>query len=131
MTADVFDRHVAELENLLEEGRTVEFNAMFMDRYLWNLQFGPSGIVPKKRASGTPIDGVIVSAGIPELDEAKALVASPAGGRPAPTSASSRHRRADPPGRGDCQGRGPTTILMQVEGGSAAATTPGSRWTTC
>ena len=42
VTADVFDRHVAELENLLEEGRTVEFNAMFMDRYLWNLQFGPS-----------------------------------------------------------------------------------------
>ena len=48
VTADVFDRHVAELENLLEEGRTVEFNAMFMDRYLWNLQFGSSRIVPKK-----------------------------------------------------------------------------------
>ena len=39
---------------------------MFMDRYLWNLQFGSQRIVPKKRASGTPIDGVVVSAGIPE-----------------------------------------------------------------
>ncbi len=39
----------------LDEGRTVEFNAMFMDRYLWNLQFGTSQrIVPKKRASGRP-----------------------------------------------------------------------------
>ena len=70
VTAEVFDRHVAKLEEELEEGRTVEFNAMFMDRYLWNLQFGSQRIVPKKRASGTPIDGVVVSAGIPELDEA-------------------------------------------------------------
>ena len=71
VTADVFDRNVAKLEEQLEEGRTVEFNAMFMDRYLWNLQFGSQRIVPKKRASGTPIDGVVVSAGIPELDEAR------------------------------------------------------------
>ncbi|TPF97856.1 ACP S-malonyltransferase [Bifidobacterium sp. UTCIF-39] len=76
VTAEVFDRHVAGLEQELEEGRTVEFNAMFMDRYLWNLQFGSQRIVPKKRASGTPIDGVVVSAGIPELDEAVELVHS-------------------------------------------------------
>ncbi len=74
VTASVFDRHVAKLEEELEEGRTVEFNAMFMDRYLWNLQFGSQRIVPKKRASGTPIDGVVVSAGIPELDEAVELI---------------------------------------------------------
>ena len=119
VTADVFDRHVAELENLLEEGRTVEFNAMFMDRYLWNLQFGPSGIVPKKRASGTPIDGVIVSAGIPELDEAKALVASlqadglPYVGFKPGTVAQIRQVVAI------AKAVAPTTILMQVEGGSA------------
>ena len=74
VTAEVFDRHVARLEEELEEGRTVEFNAMFMDRYLWNLQFGGQRIVPKKRQSGTPIDGVVVSAGIPELDEAVELI---------------------------------------------------------
>ena len=51
VTAEVFDRHIAALEDELEEGRTVEFNAMFMDRYLWNLQFGSSRIVPKKRTS--------------------------------------------------------------------------------
>ncbi|KAB8294590.1 fatty-acid synthase [Bifidobacterium avesanii] len=76
VTAEVFDRHVAGLEKELEEGRTVEFNAMFMDRYLWNLQFGSQRIVPKKRASGAPIDGVVVSAGIPEQDEAVELVKS-------------------------------------------------------
>ncbi|WP_213234796.1 hypothetical protein, partial [Bifidobacterium animalis] len=58
----------------LDEGRTVEFNALFMDHYLWNLQFGTSRIVPKKRASGAPIDGVVISAGIPEPDAAVALV---------------------------------------------------------
>ena len=31
----------------------------------------------------------------------------PAGGRPALRRLQARHRRADPPGRGDCQGRGP------------------------
>ncbi|PJM74581.1 type I polyketide synthase [Bifidobacterium simiarum] len=76
VTAEVFNRHVASLEEELEEGRTVEFNAMFMDRYLWNLQFGSTRIVPKKRQSGTPIDGVVVSAGIPELDEAVELIHS-------------------------------------------------------
>lgn len=75
VTEEVFDRHVDALESLLEEGNTVEFNAMFMDRYLWNLQFGSSRIVPKRRASGAPIDGVVISAGIPERDEATALVA--------------------------------------------------------
>lgn len=119
VTADVFDRHVAKLEELLEEGRTVEFNAMFMDRYLWNLQFGGTRIVPKKRASGAPIDGVVVSAGIPELDEAVALI---------------RDLNADgfpyvcfKPGTVDqirqviriAKAVAPTTIIMEVEGGLA------------
>ena len=119
VTAEVFDRHVARLEELLDEGRTVEFNAMFMDRYLWNLQFGGKRIVPKKRASGAPIDGVVVSAGVPELDEAVALIAQ---------------LRKDglpyvsfKPGTVDqirqvvriAKAVAPTVILMQVEGGSA------------
>lgn len=119
VTAEVFDRHVARLEELLDEGRTVEFNAMFMDRYLWNLQFGSTRIVPKKRASGAPIDGVVVSAGVPELDEAVALIAQ---------------LRKDglpyvsfKPGTVDqirqvvriAKAVAPTVILMQVEGGAA------------
>ena len=119
VTAEVFDRHVARLEELLDEGRTVEFNAMFMDRYLWNLQFGGQRIVPKKRQSGAPIDGVVVSAGIPEVDEAVALIES---------------LRKDglpyvsfKPGTVDqirqvvriAKAVAPTTILVQVEGGSA------------
>ena len=119
VTAEVFDRHIAALEDELEEGRTVEFNAMFMDRYLWNLQFGSSRIVPKKRASGAPIDGVVVSAGIPELDEAVALIKS--------LQADGLPYVSFKPGTVDqirqvvriAKAVAPTTIMVQVEGGEA------------
>ena len=119
VTAEVFDRHIAALEDELEEGRTVEFNAMFMDRYLWNLQFGSSRIVPKKRASGAPIDGVVVSAGIPELDEAVALIKS--------LQADGLPYVSFKPGTVDqirqvvriAKAVSPTTIMVQVEGGEA------------
>ena len=119
VTAEVFDRHIAALEDELEEGRTVEFNAMFMDRYLWNLQFGSSRIVPKKRASGAPIDGVVVSAGIPELDEAVALIES--------LQADGLPYVSFKPGTVDqirqvvriAKAVAPTTIMVQVEGGEA------------
>ncbi|MCI1831504.1 MAG: DUF1729 domain-containing protein [Bifidobacterium sp.] len=119
VTAEVFDQHVAELSQELEEGRTVEFNAMFMDRYLWNLQFGTSRIVPKKRESGTPIDGVVISAGIPELDEATKLVSS--------LTSDGFPYVAFKPGTVDqirqvvaiAKAVAPTTIIAEVEGGSA------------
>ncbi|MCH3975946.1 MAG: DUF1729 domain-containing protein [Bifidobacterium tibiigranuli] len=119
VTAEVFDRHVTKLEQELDEGATIEFNAMFMDRYLWNLQFGTQRIVPKKRASGTPIDGVVVSAGIPELDEAKELVAT--------LNADGFPYVAFKPGTVDqirqvvriAKAVAPTKIIAQVEGGAA------------
>ena len=119
VTAEVFDRHIAALEDELEEGRTVEFNAMFMDRYLWNLQFGSSRIVPKKRASGAPIDGVVISAGIPELDEAVELIKN--------LQADGLPYVSFKPGTVDqirqvvriAKAVAPTTIMIQVEGGEA------------
>ena len=75
VTAEVYAENLAGLKDQLEPGRTAKFNAMFMDRYLWNLQFGAQRIVGKSRESGAPIDGVVISAGIPELDEAPALIA--------------------------------------------------------
>ena len=119
VTAEVFDRHVSQLEDQLQEGRTVEFNAMFMDRYLWNLQFGSQHIVPKKRASGTPIDGVVISAGIPELDEAVSLIRQ--------LNEEGFPYVAFKPGTVDqirqvvaiARKVAPTHILMEVEGGAA------------
>lgn len=119
VTEEVLDRHMDSLSKQLQEGATVEFNAMFMDRYLWNLQFGSKRIVPKKRASGAPIDGVVISAGIPELDEAKELVET--------LQADGFPYVAFKPGTVEqirqvvriAKAVKPATIIAQVEGGSA------------
>lgn len=119
VTEEVFDRHMDSLSKQLQEGATVEFNAMFMDRYLWNLQFGSKRIVPKKRASGAPIDGVVISAGIPELDEAKELVKT--------LQADGFPYVAFKPGTVEqirqvvriAKAVKPATIIAQIEGGSA------------
>ncbi|MFY9262119.1 MAG: fatty acid synthase subunit beta domain-containing protein [Arcanobacterium sp.] len=76
VTEEVFETNLAGLVEQLEPGRTAQFNAMYMDRYLWNLQFGTQHIVSRDRRSGAPLDGVVVSAGIPELEEAVELVNS-------------------------------------------------------
>ncbi|MBJ7352787.1 MAG: DUF1729 domain-containing protein, partial [Rhodococcus sp.] len=64
----------AELSTLLEPGRAIQFNSLFLDPYLWKLQLGGRRIVQRARAAGAAIDGVVVTAGIPELDEAVALI---------------------------------------------------------
>ncbi|MDO4630690.1 MAG: DUF1729 domain-containing protein [Corynebacterium sp.] len=71
---EVFNFNNDNLQNLLEPGRTAQFNSMFFDRYMWNLQFGQQRIVSKARAAGSAINGVTISAGIPELEEATQLI---------------------------------------------------------
>ncbi|WP_026196361.1 type I polyketide synthase [Corynebacterium lubricantis] len=72
---EVFTKHKNTMESFLEPGRAAQFNTMFFDRFLWNLQFGQTRIVPKARAAGAPFNGVCISAGIPEVDEATELLA--------------------------------------------------------
>ncbi|MFT4148320.1 MAG: DUF1729 domain-containing protein [Micrococcaceae bacterium] len=74
VTEEVYTQNLKSLRKQLKPGHTAQFNAMFLDRYLWNLQFGTQSIVLKSRAAGAPLDGVTISAGIPELDEADALI---------------------------------------------------------
>ncbi|WP_405133105.1 fatty acid synthase subunit beta domain-containing protein [Nocardia sp. NBC_01388] len=74
VTEQIFADRVHELETLLQPGRTVQFNSLFLDPYLWKLQLGGKRLVQKARTAGAPFDGVIVTAGIPELDEAVALI---------------------------------------------------------
>ena len=74
VTEEIFERRIAELTGLLEPGRAVQFNSLFLDPYLWKLQVGGKRLVQRARQSGAPIDGVVVSAGIPELEEAVELI---------------------------------------------------------
>ncbi|GAA3543857.1 putative fatty acid synthase Fas [Aeromicrobium flavum] len=74
VTEEIFDARIAELDTLLDEGATFQFNSLFLDPYLWRLQLGQNRLVQRARAAGAPIDAVIVTAGIPELDDAVTLV---------------------------------------------------------
>nr|WP_155769688.1 type I polyketide synthase [Mycobacterium asiaticum] len=74
VTEEIFADRIEELSGLLEPGRTYQFNALFLDPYLWKLQLGGKRLVQKARQSGAAIDGVVVSAGIPDLEEAVELI---------------------------------------------------------
>ena len=74
VTEEVLSTHLVDLCKMLEPGRTAQFNAMFLDRYLWDLQFGARRLVSRERAAGAPLDGVTISAGIPDLEEAVELI---------------------------------------------------------
>ncbi len=74
VTEEIFRNRIGELSGLLEPGRTVQFNALFLDPYLWKLQVGGKRLVQKARQSGAPIDGVVISAGIPDLEDAVELI---------------------------------------------------------
>lgn len=63
-----------ELSQLLEPGQEVVFNALLLDPYLWGLHLGRDRLVQAARRAGAPICGVTVSAGIPELADAVALL---------------------------------------------------------
>src|SRR5262249_58849469 len=74
VTEEIFENRIAELTSLLEPGRAVQFNSLFLDPYLWKLQVGGKRLVQRARQSGAPIDGVVVSAGIPDLEDAVELI---------------------------------------------------------
>jgi fatty acid synthase len=69
-----FDRRMDELAELLEPGRTVAFNTLLLDRHLWGLHVEREGLLFAARDAGMPIGGLTVSAGVPEVDEAIALL---------------------------------------------------------
>jgi fatty acid synthase, bacteria type len=74
VTEEIFADRIDELSGLLEPGRTYQFNALFLDPYLWKLQVGGKRLVQKARQSGAAIDGLVISAGIPDLEEAVELI---------------------------------------------------------
>ncbi len=70
----IFEKNVAKLDALLDDGRTYAFNSLFLDPYLWKLHLGGQRLVQRARAAGSAVDSVVVTAGIPDLDDAVALV---------------------------------------------------------
>ncbi|MDO5032928.1 type I polyketide synthase [Corynebacterium sp.] len=65
-----------KLQRLLRPGVNAQFNAMYLSASQWRRQIVGQRAVPKARAQGAPISGIVVSAGIPPLEEAVELVES-------------------------------------------------------
>ncbi|WP_238473626.1 type I polyketide synthase [Nocardioides cavernaquae] len=74
VTEEIFAENLERLGSMLEPGRTAAFNALLLDPYLWKLQLGGNRLVQKARAAGAAIDAVIVTAGVPEIEDAVALI---------------------------------------------------------
>ncbi|RNE49687.1 type I polyketide synthase [Corynebacterium alimapuense] len=74
VTEAVLENNLERLAELLDPGVNAQFNSMFLNPYLWRFQIEGKRQVPRARANGAPIDGIIVSAGMPPKDEAVALV---------------------------------------------------------
>ena len=70
VTEQIFADNVAKLTELLDEGRTAQFNTLFLDPYLWRMQVGGQRLLQKARLAGAPFDGLVLSAGIPDLEDA-------------------------------------------------------------
>ncbi len=74
VTEHIFARNIAKLSDLLDEGATAQFNTLFLDPYLWKMQVGGQRLVQKARQSGAPLDGLVISAGIPEVEDAVSII---------------------------------------------------------
>jgi len=70
----VFWLRMEELAAALEPGQEVVFNALHLDPYLWDLHLRKQRLVFEARRRGYPICGVTISAGIPAVGEAVALL---------------------------------------------------------
>lgn len=70
----IFQERVRELAETLNAGAHVVFNALYLDRYLWDLHLGEDGELWKAQQQHGVFSGVTISAGIPEVQEAVALL---------------------------------------------------------
>ncbi|WIM67244.1 DUF1729 domain-containing protein [Corynebacterium breve] len=76
VTDQILEENLQRLADMLEPGVNAQFNSMFLNPQQWRSQIEGKRLVPRARANGAPIDGVVVSAGFPPHDEAVALVES-------------------------------------------------------
>lgn len=71
VTEDIFRKRMDRFRRELPPGKKIVINLLYLDAYLWNLQVP---LVKKMKAEGAPIEGVTISAGIPETEEAIRII---------------------------------------------------------
>ncbi len=67
VTAEMLINRLDRLREGLQPGTGIVLNLLYLDAYLWNLQ---NPLVVKLKKAGYPLDGITISAGIPDTDEA-------------------------------------------------------------
>ncbi|WP_175973396.1 type I polyketide synthase [Corynebacterium sp. Marseille-Q2823] len=73
-TDDILKENLHTLGRMLQPGVNAQFNALYLAASQWRRQIeGPNSIL-RARAAGAPINGVVISAGIPPVEEAVELV---------------------------------------------------------
>ena len=73
-TEEIFWARMHELRRALNPGAGVIFNALYLDRHLWELHMGPGELIVRAAQAGYPVCGVTITAGIPPTNEAIALL---------------------------------------------------------
>ncbi|MFO0602611.1 MAG: DUF1729 domain-containing protein [Polyangiales bacterium] len=76
VTEKHFRTRAKELARSLAPGAAYVVNLLYLDPYLWNLHWKNEGMVRRLRAEGAAIEGITVSAGVPDVDEAREIVAA-------------------------------------------------------
>ena len=74
VTEAILNDSLERLEELLNPGINAQFNAMYLSPKQWRTQIEGRRLIPRARANGASINGVVCSAGIPPHEEALALV---------------------------------------------------------
>lgn len=71
VTEAIMRKRLNELAAKLKPGKWVTLNALYLDAYLWNLQYP---LISQFKKEGYPIAGLTISAGIPSRDKAAEII---------------------------------------------------------
>src|SRR5699024_7289286 len=74
VTDALLNDSLERLADMLNPGINAQFNAMYLSPKQWRAQVEGRRMIPRARASGAAVNGVICTAGIPPHEEAVALV---------------------------------------------------------
>ena len=116
VTEEILRGRLDEFRRGLPRGQGIVINLLYLDAYLWNLQYP---LLHRLRREGVPIEGVTISAGIPDRDVAVRILEE--------LEASGIYFNSLKPGTNEqiasvldiARARPAHSVIMQVEGGVA------------
>ncbi|MDY3127313.1 MAG: DUF1729 domain-containing protein [Corynebacterium sp.] len=118
-TEAILESNLERLQKLLGPGINAQFNAMYLSPKQWREQIEGKRAIPRARANGAPINGVVCSAGVPPKDEAVALVEQLIADNIPWVAFKPGNQRQISQVLAIADAVAPTPIIVQIEGGKA------------